>query len=111
MNKALSKAIMQRTKLRNKSPKDPSAENKLSDKKQRNWCVSLLPKEKKKYLANLNQKNTKYTKNFCKTTKPILSEETKSREKITKIEIFTKIFTKSWFHMMQKQQIASTIYF
>ena len=54
MNKALSKAIMRRTKLRNKSLKDLSAENKLSDKKQRNWCVSLLPKEKKKYLANLN---------------------------------------------------------
>ena len=65
MNKALSKAIMQRTKLRNKFLKDPSAENKFSYNKQRNWCVSLLRKEKKKYFANF---------------------ETKSREKFTLIE-------------------------
>ena len=57
MNKALSKAIMQRTKLRNKFLKDPSAENKFSYNKQRNWCVSLLRKEKKKYFANLNEKD------------------------------------------------------
>ena len=65
MNKALSKAIMQRTKLRNKFLKDPSAENKFSYNKQRNWCVSLLRKEKKKYFTNF---------------------ETKSREKFTLIE-------------------------
>ena len=45
MNKALSKAIMQRTKLKNKFLKDPSAENKFSHNKQRNWFVSLLRKE------------------------------------------------------------------
>ena len=36
MNKGLSKAIMQRTKLRNKFLKDPSAANKFSYSKQRN---------------------------------------------------------------------------
>ena len=36
MNKALSKAIMQNTKLRNKVLKEPSAENKFSYNKQRN---------------------------------------------------------------------------
>ena len=46
MNKVLSKAIMQMTKLWNKFLKDPSAENKFSYNKQRNWCVSLLRKEK-----------------------------------------------------------------
>ena len=57
MNKALSKGIMQRTKFRNKFLKDTSAENKLSYNKQRNWCASLLRKEKKKYFANLNEKD------------------------------------------------------
>ena len=57
MNKALSKGIMQRTKFRNKFLKDTSAENKLSYDKQRNWCASLLRKEKKKYFANLNEKD------------------------------------------------------
>ena len=66
MNKALSKAIMQRTKLRNKFLKDPSAENKFSYNKQRNWCVSPLRKEKKKYFANLNEKILQTTKTFGK---------------------------------------------
>ena len=57
MNKALSKAIMRRTKLRNKFLHDPSAENKLSYNKQSSWCVSLLRKEEKKYSANLNEKD------------------------------------------------------
>ena len=47
---------MQRTKLRNKFLKDPTAANKFSYNKQRNWCFSLLRKEMKKYFANLNEK-------------------------------------------------------
>ena len=84
MNKALSKAIMQRTKLRNKFLKDPSAENKFSYKKQRKWCVSLLRKEKK--IANLNEKDITDNKKFCQTIKAFYSKKTKLREKITLIE-------------------------
>ena len=47
MKKALSKAIMQRKKLRNKFLKDPSAANKFSYNKQKNWCVSLFRKKGK----------------------------------------------------------------
>ena len=50
MNKALSKAIMKRTKLRNKFMKDPQAANKFSYNKQRNWCVSLFRKKTKHIL-------------------------------------------------------------
>ena len=64
MNKALSKPIMQRTKLSNKYLKDPSAENKFFYNKQRTWCVSLLRKEKKKYFPNLNEKNITDNKKF-----------------------------------------------
>ena len=86
MNKALSKARMEGTKLRNKFMKDPSVANKNSYNKQRNWCVSLFRKEKKKYLANLNEKDITDNKKFWQTIKPFLSEKTKSREKITLIE-------------------------
>ena len=66
MNKVLSKAIMQRTKLRNKFLKDPSAENKFSYNKQINWCVLLLRKEKKKYFTNSNEKDITDNKKFWK---------------------------------------------
>ena len=85
MNKVLSKATMQRTKLRNNFLKDPSAANKFSYNKQRNWCVSLLRKEKQ-YFSNLNEKDITDNKKFWQTVKPLLSEKTKSSEKITLIE-------------------------
>ena len=72
MNKTLSQAIMQRTKLRNKFLKDPTEHNKISYTKQRNWCVSLLRKGKKEYFANLNEKD--------------IIDNKKSREKITLVE-------------------------
>ena len=71
---------MQRTKLRNRFLKDPSAANKFSFNKQRNWCVSLLQKEKKKYFANLNK--TDITDNKKQTITSFLSEKTKPRKKL-----------------------------
>ena len=64
MNKTLSQAIMQRTKLRNKFLKDPTEHNKILYTKQRNWCASLLRKEKKKYFANLNKMDIIDNKKF-----------------------------------------------
>ena len=66
MNKILSQAIMQRTKLRNKFLKDSIEHNKISYTKQRNWCVSLLRKKKKEYFANLNEKDIIDNKKFGK---------------------------------------------
>ena len=57
MTKAFSRAVMQRTRLRNISLKNPSEENKLLYNKQRNFCVSLLRKEKKEYFAKINEKD------------------------------------------------------
>ena len=51
MTKVYSKAIMQRTRFRNKFLKNPNDQNKLLYNKQRNYCVSLLRKEKKEYFA------------------------------------------------------------
>ena len=75
INKALSQTMMQKTKLRNKFLKDPSAENKFSYNKQRNWCISPLRKEKKKYFANLNKKDITDNKIFCQTIKPFFFRE------------------------------------
>ena len=55
MTKALSKAVMDRTRLRNKFLKNPTNQNRLSYTKQRNFCLSLLRKEKKEHFANLNE--------------------------------------------------------
>ena len=46
VNKELSKAIMQRTKLHNKFLKQKTTETRLAYNKQRNICVSILRKTK-----------------------------------------------------------------
>ena len=86
MNKTLSKAIMLRTKLRNKFLKNRSNENKKNCVKQRNHCVSLLRKMKREYYSNLDEKNVCDSKTFWKTVKPMLSKKIKSNERITLIE-------------------------
>ena len=50
MNRKLKKAIMIRSRLRNTFLKHPTNENKKNYRKQRNFCISLLRKEKKKIL-------------------------------------------------------------
>ena len=75
MNKELPKAIMLRAKLRNKFLKDPSAVNKCSYNKQRNWCILLLRKEKKNFFANLNEKDIRDNKKFWQTIKPFLQRK------------------------------------
>ena len=56
VSKVLSMAIMTRSRLRNKYLKNPNKPNELNYKKQRNYCVDLLRKEKKKYYNNLDVK-------------------------------------------------------
>ena len=82
MTKALSKAIMQRTRLRNKFLKNPTNQNRLSYTKQRNFCLSVLRKEKKEYFANLSEKDITDNRKFWYTVKPFLSGKIKSRESI-----------------------------
>ena len=78
MNKALSKAIMVRRKLRNTFLKNRSEENKKNYKN----CASLLQKSKRDYYNNLNEKNKK----FWKVVKPLLSNKIVSNEKIALVE-------------------------
>ena len=77
MNKLISRAHMKRTQLRNCYIKKRSEQNRLSYVKQRNYCVSLLRKNKKDYYANLNVKDIVNNKQFWRTVKPFFSDKTK----------------------------------
>ena len=86
MTKAYSKAIMQKTRFRNKLLKNPNDQNKLLYNKQRNYCVSLLRKKKKEYSARLNEKDITDNRKFWHTVKPFLSDKVKSREAIILVD-------------------------
>ena len=77
MNKTLSQAFMHRSKLKNKFNKNPTDQNKVSYNKQRNYCVSLLKKEKRKYYNNLDLKIFKDNKTFWRRVKPLFSDKHK----------------------------------
>ena len=51
--------------------------------KQRNFCVSLLRKEKKQYFAKLYEKDITDNRKFRHTVKPFLLDKVKSRETTT----------------------------
>ena len=82
MTKAYSKAIIHRTRLRSKFLKNPTDSNKVLYNRQRNYCVSLLRKEKKEYFANLNEKTITDNRKFWHTVKPFVSDKVKSLEAI-----------------------------
>ena len=86
MTKAYSNAIMQRARFRNKFLKNPNGQNKLLYNKHRNYCASLLRKEKKEYFARLNEKDITDNGKFWHTVKPFLSDKVKSREAIILVD-------------------------
>ena len=90
MNKVLSKAFMQRSKLKNLYNKYPTEVNKTNYKQQRNFCVGLLQKEKKKYYNNLDLKILDDNKKFWKSIKPLFSNKHNvSQKNIVIVEIDT----------------------
>ena len=86
MTKSLSKAIMTRSRLRNKFLKAPSKESEDKFKKQRNFCVNLLKKVKKTYYNNLDMNIVLDNKKFWKTIKPLFSDKNQLNNKIVLIE-------------------------
>ena len=83
MNKILSKAIMTRSRLRNKYMKNPNHENKSNYTNYRNYCTRLFRKEKKQYYNNLDINLITDNKKFWKTVKPLFSDKHFSSNKIT----------------------------
>ena len=75
MNQILSKAFMHRSKLKNIYNKNPCQYNKNAYRKQRNYCVSLLKREKKKYYNNLDIRIFDNNKTFWQRVKPLFSDK------------------------------------
>ena len=86
VTKALRKAIMLRSKLRNRYNKVRTEENERAFKKQRNYCVKLLRKTKRNYYQNLDLKNLSDNRKFWKTVKPIFSGKVQTSSSVTLVE-------------------------
>ena len=68
---------MHRTKLRNQFLKLKTHESRLRYNKQRNLCVTLLRKAKKKYYTNLKMSDINDNRKFWKNVKPNFGNENK----------------------------------
>ena len=86
MNKALRKAIMTRSGLKNKFNKNSSAKNWNSYKKQRNFCLKLLRQTKEKYFNNINVKKVSDNKTLWKSVKPFFSNKGLNSNNILLVE-------------------------
>ena len=86
VTKELSKAIMQRYKLRNQYLKCKSKEARARFKIYRNFCVTLLRKAKRDYYENLELGKVNDSKKFWNAVKPIFRNKVTTRNNITLIE-------------------------
>ncbi len=86
MNSELSKAIMHRTRLKNRYNKIPTTENETKYKTQRNLCVKILKKAKKEYYNNIDIKLLNDNRKFWKNIKPFFSEKQKKLSKLILVE-------------------------
>ena len=86
MNKELHKAIMKRTRLRNKFWKNKNENNWQNYKVQRNLCKKLLRSTKKAYFRNLYQRKIVDNRAFWKTVCPFFKEKTSKGENIILLE-------------------------
>ena len=84
MTKGLRKAIMLRTKLRNKFNKERTTLSNVAYKRQRNLCTSLVKTAKREYYGNLNPAVD--NKQFWRTVKPFFSDKVMTSENITLFE-------------------------
>ena len=67
--------IMTRSRLHKKYLKEESTDLKIAYDKQRNYCVNLLRRTKKKYFANFSISSRTDNKKFWKTAKPLFSHK------------------------------------
>ena len=92
MNKTLSKAVMTRTRLRNKFVRNPTKGSTLQ--KHQHYCVSLFKKEKKRFYNNIDIKSLMDNRLFWKT--PLFRKKYTLAKMITLLEndkIITTIVT------------------
>ena len=82
MTKELRKAITNRSKLRYKFLKTRNEESKRRFNRQRNFCVSLLRKNKRCCFGKLDHRVVSDNKNFWKTVSPLFSEKAFHKESV-----------------------------
>ena len=83
MIKQFFKEIMKRSRHSKSFLKNRTEENKIIYNRQRNYCVSLLRKSKLGYYENLNIKKVTDEKLFQKLVKPLLSDKSRVRDRIS----------------------------
>ena len=86
MTKAISKAIMNRSRLKNRYLKSRNIEHKRAYNRQRNYCVSLIRKAKKSFFNEIDTNSIVNSKKFWTIVKPFFSEKTVVKAKINLIE-------------------------
>ena len=86
MNRALRRAVVLRTRLKNKYNKSRTVQNWEAFRKQRNLCVKLFRTEKRNFYKNLDISQITDNKQFWNTVKPFISNKNKAKVKITLIE-------------------------
>ena len=86
INSKMHKEVMRRTRLRNKFIDSKTDADRITYNKQRNYCVSLIRKEKKAYYSSLNIRDVTENKTFWRKVKPRLSEKVNLQTKILLLE-------------------------
>ena len=74
---------MKRSRPRNNFLGNRTEKNKILYNRQKNYCVSLLQKSKRGCYENLNIKNVTDNKLFWESVKPLLSDKSRIRDRIS----------------------------
>ena len=82
INSKIHKKAMRRTSLRNKFIDSKTDADRIAYNKQRNYCVSLIRKEKRAYYSYLNRCDVTDNKTFWRKVKPLFSEKVNLQTKI-----------------------------
>ena len=112
MTKELSKAIMVKSKARNRYLKWPSRENYVSHKNSKNICNSLTKKAKKIYFKEATKNGIMTNKKFWGTVKPFLTNKgcisddfisiEKDGELISNEKELVEIFNENYINIVEK---------
>ena len=81
MTKELHKAIVKRSRLRNKFLKTKSITDRKNYNVQRNYCKKLLRSTKKSYFNNLDISKINDNRSFWKTIVPLFSKKNLKKRK------------------------------
>ena len=85
-NKDMHKAIMVRSRLKNRYLKNKTRENKLNYHRQRNYCTSLLRRVKRNFYDKLDDSSVTDSKKFWKTVKRFFSNKGTANNSFTLVE-------------------------